>query len=244
MDIDREQFSDILKDYVSEKRKNNPKISESQIARNLGISNATFYRMINRHTRPTVRTLLTLCKSIPKMQEAVTEKMLEVTRESRTGRYVGEELERLLSDRSCFITYALALSERGVTAKEALYGLGFSGLKALETLTKKGFVKKDERNVCRAVEAGRGIVLSFDLIKKQVQILAEHYRPDNVANNYIYYKTESLNKKGRRELYEAHKELHRKVQEIMENKENKGDMPLFSAGFFDMFSITDPENKK
>ena len=244
MDIDRERFSDILKDYVSEKRKTNPKISESQIARKLGISNATFYRMLNRHTRPTVKTLFTLCKSIPKMKEAVTEKMLEVTRESRTGRYVGEELERLLSDRSIFITYALALSERGVTAKEALYGLGSAGLKALETLTSKGFVKKDERHVYRAVDGGKGIILSFELIKKQVQVLAEHYRPDNVANNYIYYKTESLNKKGRRELYEAHKELHKKVQEIMENKENKGEIPLFSAGFFDIFTIMDPENKK
>ena len=55
------------------------------------------------------------------------------------------------------------------------------------------------------------------------KILAEEYKPDNATNNYLYYKMETLNKEGIKELYEIHKETHRKVQRLMEKKEYKGD---------------------
>ena len=109
------KFSDILKDFVLERKKINPKISESQIARNLGVSITTFHRMLNYNAYPSVRNLLKLCKSVPKLKSLVTEEMLEVTRESKTGKYMGEELENLLSKKHLFITYALALSAHGVT---------------------------------------------------------------------------------------------------------------------------------
>ena len=243
MKRDTERFSAILKDYVMERRKINPRLSESQIAHNLGISGATFHRIMNGRTYPNVRTLLTLCKSIPKMKTVVTEEMLEVTKESQTGQYMGGDLEKFLSDKDCFISYALALSDNGVTEKEILYCRGHQGQKALETLTEKGFVKKDKDNIYRATEAKKGVILSFEVIKQHLKVLVENYKPDNVADNYIYYKMESLNKKGMKELYEVHKETHRKIQKIMETEEYKGDIPLFSAGFFDMFIIKDPKNR-
>ena len=42
MEGNTEKFSDILKDYVLERKKINPKISESQIARSLDVSVTTF----------------------------------------------------------------------------------------------------------------------------------------------------------------------------------------------------------
>ena len=53
--------------------------------------------MLNYNAYPSVRNLLKLCKSVPKLKILVTEEMLEVTRESKTGKYMGEELENLLS---------------------------------------------------------------------------------------------------------------------------------------------------
>ena len=53
MEGNTSKFSDILKKYVFERRKANPNISESQIARKLGVSSATLYRMVNCHTYPT-----------------------------------------------------------------------------------------------------------------------------------------------------------------------------------------------
>ena len=239
-----DKFSDILKDYVLERKKVNPKISESQIAKNLGVSITTFHRMLNYNAYPNVRNLLKLCNSVPKLKSLITEEMLEVTRESRTGKYMGKELENLLSKKHLFIAYALALSAHGVTYEEILYCLGYEGIKALEILIKKNFITKKDNNRYKATKTDKGIILSFEVLKKHIKILANEYKPDNIANNYIFYKMETLNKEGMRELYKIHKETHRKVQRLMEKEKYKGDMPIFAVGFFDMLFLEDPKNKR
>ena len=238
-----EKFAGILKDYVFERKKINPKISESQIARSLGVSSTTFNRMLNYRAYPSVRNLLKLCKFIPKLKSLVTEDMLEVTRESKTGKYMGSELESLLSTKNLFIAYALSLSDHGVTEEELFYCIGHEGQKALLTLMEKGFIMKKEDGRYKATGADKGIILSFEVLKKHLQILAANYKPDNTANNYIFYKLETLNKKGRAKLHEIYKETHRKVQRLMEDKEYKEDTPVFSAGFFDMFFLKPGLNK-
>ena len=239
-----EKFSDVLKDYVLERKKVNPKVSESQIAQGLGISQTTFYRMLNYNAYPSFRNLLKLCKSVPKLKSLVTEEMLEVTRESKTGKYMGKELENLLSKKHLFIAYALALSSHGVTEEEILCCLGYEGIIALEDLMEENFVIKKDDGRYKATEQDKGIVLSFEVLKKHIKILAEEYKPDNVANNYICYKMETLNDEGRKELYKICKETHRKVQKLMEDEKYKGDTPTFFAEFADILFLKEPKNKR
>lgn len=243
MEENASKFSSILKEYVSDRRKTNPKISESRIAHNLGISNTTFYRMLNYRSYPSVRNLLKLCKSVPKLKTLVTEEILAVTRGSRTGKYMESELETLLSRKSRFIAYVLALSAHGVTEEELLYCIGHEGKQALKTLIEKGFIE-ETRGRYKATEVDKGIVFSFEALKRHLKILVDRYKPDNASNNYIYYQTESLNRKGLKRLHEIYKETHKKVQKLMEQEENKGDMPIFAAGFYDMFFIRTLENKR
>ena len=239
-----EKFSDILKDYVSERKKVNPNISKSQIAQTLGISQPTLHRMLNYNAQPNVHTLLKLCKFVPKLKSLVTEEILEVTRESKTGKYIGKELENLISKKHLFITYALALSSHGVTEEEIFYCLGHEGINALETLVKKNFIIKKDDNRYKATGVDKGIVLSFEVLKKHIKILAEEYKPDNFEKNYIFYKMETLNEEGKIELYKIYKDAHRKVQKLMEDKKYKGDTPMFAVGFVDMLFLEDPKNKK
>ena len=237
------ELSDILKKYVFERRKINPNISKRQIARNLGVSSATLYRILNYHTYPTSQNLIKLCKSIPELKNLVTNNTLEVTKESKT-KYIGKELETLLLQKNLFLAYAFALSTHGVTDEEITYCMGPKGKQALKTLIKKGFVMKIQNNRYRAIKADRGIILSFDVLKKHIEVLAENYKPENKANNYIYYKMESLNEKGFLKLHEIYKETHRKVQKLMESEEYKGDMQIFAVGFMDMFFMREPANKQ
>ena len=153
-------------------------------------------------------------------------------------------MENLLRRKSLFITYALALSAHGVTEEEVIYCIGYKGKQALDILMEKGFIAKTEEDIYKVTETDKGIILSFEVLKKHLRILLSNYKPDNMANNYIYYQMESLNKKGLKKLYEIYRETHRKIQELMKQKEYKGDMPTFSAGFFDRFFIREPANKK
>ena len=74
MEGNTEKISDILRDYVSERKKINPKISESQIAKNLGVSNSTFHRMLNYNAYPSTRNLLKLCKSVQNLNPLLQKK--------------------------------------------------------------------------------------------------------------------------------------------------------------------------
>ena len=244
MEENNGKLSNILRDYISQRRKINPKLSESQIARSIGVSGATFYRILNYNSYPSVQNLLKLCKSIPKIQTLITEEMLEVTRESKTGKYVGGELENLLFQKNLFITYALVLSSHAITEDELFHCLGQEGEEALRILIKKKYIKKSSGGQYRATQVDKGIILSFELLKQHLKFLAENYKPSNVANNYIYYKIESLNEKALRELYDIQRETHKKVQELMEKPENKGDIPVFSAGFCDIFLIRSSKQQK
>ena len=239
-----EKLSNLLKDYVEKRRRINPKLSECQIARDLEISNSTFHRMLHHDSYPNVKNLMTLCRFIPKIQTLVTEEMLEVTRESKTGKYIGRELENLLFRKSLFITYALALSAHGVTDEELLYRLGQESGEAIRILTEKGYIERVKGGRYRATQTDKGIIVSFELLKKHIKILASYYNPDNAANNYIHYKIESLNEAGLKKLHDMHREMHRKVQKLMETEEYKGEIPVFSAGFCDMLLYNHQRNKK
>ena len=85
----------------------------------------------------------------------------------------------------------------------------------------KGFIIKTKNNRYKATKADKGIIRSFEVIKKHLEILGTNYNPDNMASNYIYYKIESLNEKGLKKLHEIHEESHRKVQKLMEQREYK-----------------------
>ncbi|MDE0151975.1 MAG: hypothetical protein OXK80_05730 [Bdellovibrionales bacterium] len=236
MAIDVNQFSEILRNYISEKQKINPTLSENQIANKIGISASTFHRMINCKAYPHFKTIIKLCETIPELKTFITYNITEVSDESKTSEYIGEELEDLMEDQNLFITYALAISHHGITEDEITYCIGYNGQKALRVLLDKGFVKK-EGDRYRATNQKKGIVLSFKVLKKHIVTLAERYKPDCKGNNYIFYKTESLNKAGIKELKKINKETHRKVQRLMEKEEYKGDTPMFSVGFCDMFCI-------
>ena len=241
MGSNSEKFATILKDYVSERKKFNPTMSESRIAHNLGISQATFHRMLNYNTYPSVRNLLKLCKSIPKLKILVSDDMLT---EVGGKQYIGKELESLLFRRSLFITYALALSAHGVTEAEILYCIGHKGKKALKTLLERDFVKKTEDEIYRATEQEKNIDLSFSVLKRHIKILVGKLKPSDTDNNYICYKTETLNKTGIQKLNEVLKEAHTKIKNIMEKKEHKGDIPVFAALFSDIFFLSDSTKKR
>ncbi len=242
MEIDIGKFSDVLREYIAEKQKINPTLSESQIAHKIGIPSSTFNRMINCQAYPNIKNLAKLCEIIPKMRYFVKNNVADVNSESETSKYVGDELEDLLADEHLFITYALAISFRGVTEDEIIYCIGYSGQKALQTLIDKGFVKKTKDNRYRATNVKKGIVLSFEILKKHISVLAGKYKPDNFGDNYAYYKTETLNKAGFKELQKIYKETHRKVQKLMEKEEYQGNIPTFAVGFCDMF-FTEQQNK-
>ena len=253
--MNTERISNIVRDYVSEHKRSNPNLSDSQIAHRLGVANSTLHRIINRRSFPSTENLFKLSQSIPEIQNFINgSKTSEEQNKTKTrtrkinidentmSEYVGEELENLLADPYLFTAYILSNSGYGVTDEEIKYCIGYEGCKALKILAKKGFVKKDQSGRYKSSDSTKGIILSFKTIKKHLQILIEHYKPDDVRNSYIYFGVETLNTAGVVELLKIHKEAHKKMAKLMTKKEFYGEIPVFSVGCCDKLCIREPEN--
>ena len=230
------EFPEILRDYVLNQKQKNPSVNETALSKKMNIPPTTFNRLVNGYSKPTVRTLLKLSQFIPELQSLFPEEVMKVFKvniEKDNYEYVGKTLENLLSDETIFLCWMLAFLNKGITIDEIKEQFGQKGLKALETLEKQAVVAKGESGYYKVKDKSKYAIFSFELIKAHFLFLAKKYNSENVRSNYICYEVESLNKEGKKELIEAHREFHKKIQKIMNDEKNKGDEPVFSISCSD-----------
>ena len=253
-------FSEILRDYVLEQKQKNPSFNETAISKKMDIPPTTFNRLVNGHSKPTVRTLLKLSQFIPELKSLLPEEILKVfkvTMDRENSEYVGETLETLLSDENIFLCWMLTFSDKGVTVDEirnhlgqvillVLFKLcdlvtvdeirnhlGQAGVKAVRTLEKNNILTKSDSGYYKVKEKNKYAIFSFRLIKAHFLFLAKQYEPDNIKRNYICYKMSFLNEKAKKELIQIHQSFHNKIQRFMDDEKNKGDEPVFSISCSD-----------
>ena len=229
-------FSEILRDYVLEQKQKNPSFNETTISKKMDIPPTTFNRLVNGHSKPTVRTLLKLSQFIPELKSLLPEEILKVfkvTMKRENSEYVGETLETLLSDENIFLCWMLTFSDKGVTVDEIRNHLGQAGVKAVKTLEKNNILEKNDSGYYKVKEKNKYAIFSFRLIKAHFLFLAKQYEPDNIKRNYICYKMSFLNEKAKKELIQIHQSFHNKIQRFMDDEKNKGDEPVFSISCSD-----------
>ena len=184
-------FPEILRDYVLEEKQKNPSVNETAISKKMDIPPTTFNRLVNGHSKPTVRTLLKLSQFIPELKFLLPEeimKVFKVTMEKENSKYVGETLETLLSDENIFLCWMLAFSSKGITVDEIRNHLGHVGVRALRTLEESNILIKNDSGYYKVKEKNKYAIFSFRLIKAHFLFLAKQYKSDNIKSNYIYYK--------------------------------------------------------
>ena len=230
------EFPEILRDYILNQKQKNPSVNETALSKKMNIPPTTFNRLVNGYSKPTVRTLLKLSQFIPELQSLFPEEVMKVFKvniEKNNYEYVGKTLENLLSDETIFLCWILAFLNKGITVDEIKEQFGQEGLKALEMLEKQAVIAKDKSGYYKVKDKSKYAIFSFELIKAHFLFLAKKYNSENVRSNYICYEVESLNKEGKKELIEAHREFHKKIQKIMNDEKNKGDEPVFSISCSD-----------
>ena len=134
-----------------------------------------------------------------------------------------------------FVIYALALSDFGITEDFIIKNYGSQKIKKLKALEEEGFIKREDNGlgVYRATK-NREMTESFQLIKKHIETLNQFYNPNKPDRNYAFYGIDRLNKRGVLEIMKATNKFHEKVADIVNKKENTGDIPVFSTGVSDI----------
>ena len=235
MRINTQKLSDLLQDYILQQTEKNGRLSESRISQKLDIPAPTFNRLMNGRAQPSLKTLVKLSKFIPEVKNFLPEEMFKVVLEKTNGEKLGERLEALISDSDMFLIYALAFSESGITEEFIIKNLGSQKIKKLRTLEEEGFIKREGNGRGRyKVTEKRQLTESFALIKKHIDTLNGFYKSAEPDKNYAFYGVDRLNKKGVLELMQAGKDFHGKITDIMNKKENKGDIPVFTTGVSDI----------
>ena len=231
-------FAKILRDYLEEEQKKNPFANETTLAKKMDIPPTTFNRLLNGYSKPSVNTALKLSQFIPELKKSLPEEvlqMLKATMNEEDFKSMGKALATFLSEKHFFLCWILAFSNKGITEEEIEDHFGKEGIRALKTLEQNGLLLQEEDSHYRVNTEGeyKGTGLSFKLIKTHLIFLAKQYKPDNSKNNYIQYWVESLNEKGQQELLKVHHEFHKRVRKIMNNKNNRGNIPIFSIACSD-----------
>ena len=239
------EFPEVLRDYVLEEKQKNPSVNETAIAKQMAIPPTTFNRLVNGHSKPAVSTLLKLSQFIPELKTLLPEEMMKifkVTLEKEDLEYVGETLEALLSDKNIFLCWLLAFSDKGITVDEIRNHFGYMGVRAIKILEGKKIIE-NEGGHYKVKEKNKYVIFSFRLIKAHFLFLAEQYNSDNIKSNYICYEMGFVNKEGKKELIQAHRNFHKKIQKIINDEKNKGDEPAFSISCSDSLLGSDIEER-
>ena len=235
MDQNNQSLSHLLKTYVKQQIEKNSLLSESQISQKLDIPIATFHRILNERGKPSLQTLIKLSKYIPEIKDFIPKEMFEVMLQKTSSESLGKRLETLLLDCDLFLIYALAFTEEGITEDYIVKNFGSKKIEKLRRLENEGFVKREGNGIGRyKVTKERQFTSNFEVIKKHIDILNEFYKPEAAERNYAFYGVDRLNRKGMRELMQVNKEYHEKAVEVMNKKENKGDISVFCTGVSDI----------
>lgn len=236
MEKNHEKLSNLLQSYVKTRLEKKSRLSKNSISEQLGIEASTFNRILNGRTQPGLKSLIKLSKAIPEIKDFLPKELFSVVLEKTDGEMLGEKLERLLSDPDMFLIYALACSDVGITENFIIKNFGSKKISKLKILEKEGFIKKESNGIeVYKMTENRQITASFELIKRHIRILNQFYKPDEPESNYAFYGIERLNRKGVLKLMQATKEFHKKTIDIINEKENMGNIPVFSTGVSDIF---------
>ena len=234
-----ENFKNTIRDYLSDKKKINPRINEAWISRKAGIAPTTFNRILNGHSKPNITNFFKLLQVIPNLKNSLPKEVtqvLEVTLEAQENigsQFVDNTMETLLQDKYCFFCWALSFSDKGISVEEMRDNFGLKGVTALRKLLDKKVIEKTESDRYRVIDKNQDTALSFQLIKAHLMFLIEQYKLDAVENSYVHYSMNFLNKEGKRKLMKLHCDLHKQVRSLMEDEKNKGDIPVFSLSCAD-----------
>lgn len=246
-------WSESIRECLDRFKQRYPRLSEGQIARKIGLPQSTLNRIVNDPAKPRLDTVIKIV-----LNTGNGDKLSDVLNDydNRLGDKIKNaiaaadradninvtpaEVEEILNDPDLFVAHLLCQSQNGITKGVLVGVLGTNGLEAVDKLIGHGLV---ERRNDRYFSTKVGhVVRSFDHIKRHLSTYAKFYKPSHVGRdrNYVHSHTDFLTKEAIAKLQEAHREFSSKVIDILDDKRNQGDLPVFSVGFMDTFT-TDPE---
>ena len=249
-------WENLFNKCVSDIKGIHPGFNDGQIAKLMGISRATFNRMKNEPRTPQLENMIKLIigsnnigllgQAVNLIESGLGEKLrnaMEVSLNEKEVIAETKKLETLFENREVFVTYLLCSKNNGTSRDEVVTTLGSLGEDALKILIEKNIIFSFENKYFLRQKGNT--VRSFDSIKFHLPTYARFYHQSHVGQekNYVHSLSEGLNANGLKATSLAHKEFHKRIQEIYRDPQYQGDIPAFSVAFCDTFTSEENINE-
>ncbi len=228
-----------------------PKLSLNAFAIRNRLSEATLRRIIkgNLKTSPKYQTVLGVLQAVSKSSSAkdwiqkfpgviaqFVERNMSLMVSNDTKEPVPELLAELLQDKDTYIAYKLTLNNSGSSPSQIKNVLGLPGTLAIQRLEARGFVaqKKNGRYYATASSATLPNTSFLQNFKNTADHI--HIRDRRVDEANLFFNlSNSVNERAYKEILRTQVEAIRKIQKIINDSENIGDIPAFVLTAVDRF---------
>lgn len=149
-------------------------------------------------------------------------------------RVYSPDLNQILKDPVYYIIYKLAANHEGTTLVDICEIYGSFGKKKADEMIVIGLLKEID-GVLHAKE--KNFSLDLEVAAQNLSELIRFFRPKELAQGYnlFYSLSEALTKEAIAEVKNIQREAAKKILSIMENDENKGEIPYFTLNMAESF---------
>ncbi len=242
-------WTEILNKCLGDLKLKYPDQSETTIAKEIGMTRATFNRIKNEDKLPRLDNIIKiilgsdniniLTKAMDLHDKGLGEKLkfaLEVSAEEKNKISLKDTIKQLINDPDYFVTYLLCATSKGCHEETIYDVVGHKTQKIIEHFKSLDIIMEFNNKLHLK---NKGVIIrDFSDYKHHLKTYSNYYHPSHVGKerNYCHSLTEGLNNDGILELQKIHKDFHKRTRDLMRNTKYHGLTPIFSVAFCDSFT--------
>ncbi len=238
-----------LKVIVDEYLKTHPNISLHALSKRCGLASSTLRRIVNLETKdnPSDSTVIGIVSAITredKIENLIHQNKGEIKKalirsyEIVQKHHYRADLKDLMEDREIYIIYKLAANHAGTTHAEIKNLLGIPAISKLEMLLDLNLVYLEAEKIHAR---NKNFSLPLSIAKKHLtELLRFTYNTGKYVDRSIFLSgSESITKEAYDEIWEIIVNSSKKIGEILNNKDNLGEIPFFYNTILNTMDVDD-----
>ena len=252
MEIERDDLISQLHQLINSYLEKYPQVSLNALASRSNIPVSTLRRIslgqqksdIAPHTVLNLTSFLLKEKNLVNLLEKVDPVIKEYL-EKHFGQFIFSSEKRVydvdlnsyLQDQHRYFIYKLAANHNGSTLMEIMELFGRQGESKVAEMLNLGLLLEDDKGRLHA--KNKDFSLDLKVAASHLPELTRFYKPETLGQglNLFYSMSESLTREAIIEIKNIQREAANKVAAIMDDKNNKGDIPYFSVNLSETFLL-------
>ncbi len=244
-----ERVVDHLREVIASYLRRRPHLSVNGISKKCGVSEPTIRRIMSQKvkTTPQITTLLDILTFVSQSNSV---REIVAMYPGPIGEFLAEAMPYLeefdqdysnaineeLKDPVKYLIYKLALNSCGVREAKIIELYGNHGLQLLDDMVEKGFIDRNEDQLCRA--RAKTFSGSHDEFVRNFKVVADFIKTNKLRNRkplnpYFVNMSDSLNPEAYEQIRRILSKTDKKLRKILSSRESKGTIPFFFLGAMD-----------